>query len=695
MLFSRNWLAEYVDLPADPREIARRLTAAGLNVEGIEEKGSDVLLDIDVTTNRPDCMNHLGLAREAAVIFGAPLRRPPSQPEEAADKASDAASVAIEDFQGCPRFTARVIRGVKVGPSPAWLRERLESIGQRSINNVVDITNFVLWETGQPLHAYDLAKLGGRQLVARRARSGEMLTTLDGQRRRLTPEMLIIADAKVPVGLAGVMGGAASEVTDATTDILLEGAHFDRLRVRVAAKALGMHTDASHRFERGTDPEGCLDGVSRAARLMAEVAGGTVLAGGLDVRAEGFPPVRTGRLDLARLRAFAGAEIAAADVERWLPGLGFTLAPLESPGKTTAWDVTAPSWRLFDFEPRPDGRVWEADLFEEAIRIYGMDNIKSTLPRVLGLDARPTPRQVLREKVRDYLAAAGYVETVHFAFGDPQADAAYPSLRPEAKPLRLKNPLSESYSVMRRSLVPNLIDTAHFNQRRGARAVRLFEIARVYYPALPGEPLPDQPEHVALLCGGTVGDPWQREVTLDFFDAKGALEGLAEALGIRLEARPKDLPGLLAGSSSELIRPDRGDSGNGEVVGFLGRVAAEESTPLYIAEIALDGLTGGTTFKDVEIPSRYPGVEADFTLTHAVTTPWSEIARAIAEQAPADLVSWHLKDRFRGGKVPAGAVNTTITFLYNSSERSLTQEEVNERQHALAAELERRYGWKG
>jgi len=687
MLFSRNWLAEYVDLPADPHEVARRLTAAGLNVEGVEEKGNDFLLDIDVTTNRPDCMNHLGLAREAAVIFGTPLRRPPFIPDEATDKAADLASVAIEDFQGCPRFTARVIRGVKIGPSPAWLRERLESIGQRSINNVVDVTNFVLWETGQPLHAYDLAKLGGRRLVARRARSGEMLTTLDGQRRRLTPEMLVIADAKVPVGLGGVMGGAASEVTDATTDILLEGAHFDRLRVRVAAKALGMHTDASHRFERGTDPEGCLDGVSRGARLIAEVAGGTVLAGGLDVRAEGFPPVRTGHLDLDRLRAFAGAEIAAADVERWLPGLGFTLAPI-GPG---VWDVTAPSWRLFDFEPRPDGRVWEADLFEEAIRIYGMDNIKSTLPRVLGLDARPTPQQVLRERVRDYLAAAGYVETVHFAFGDPQADAAYPSLRPEATPLRLKNPLSESYSVMRRSLVPNLVDTAHFNQRRGARAVRLFEIARVYYPALPGEPLPDQPEHVALLCGGTVGDPWQREVTLDFFDAKGALEGLAESLGIRLEARPKDLPGLLAGSSAELVRPDR----NGEIVGFLGRVAAEESTPLYIAEVALDGLTGGTTFKDVEIPSRYPGVEADFTMTHAVTTPWTEIAGAIVELAPADLVSWHLKDRFRGGKVPEGAVNTTITFLYNSQERSLTQEEVNERQHALAAELERRYGWKG
>jgi phenylalanyl-tRNA synthetase beta chain len=692
MLFSRNWLAEYVDLPADPRETARRLTAAGLNVEGVEENGGDVLFDVDVTTNRPDCMNHLGLAREAAVIFGKPLRRPPSEPEEGEEKAADAASAGVEDFQGCPRLTARVIRGVRIGPSPAWLRERLESIGQRSINNVVDVTNFVLWETGQPLHAYDLAKLNGRQIVARRARAGEWLTTLDGQRRRLTPEMLVIADAKAPVGLGGVMGGAASEVTAATTDILLEAAHFDRLRVRVAAKALGMHTDASHRFERGTDPEGCLEASGRAARLIAEVAGGTVLAGAFDVRAEGFPPVRSGRLDLARLNAFAGAEIAAADVERWLTGLGFTLTPA-GPG---VWDAAVPSWRLFDFEPRPDGRVYEADLFEEAIRIFGMDNIRPTLPRVLGLDARPTPEQALREKVRDGLAAAGFIETVHFAFGDPKADAAYPSLRPEAKPLRLKNPLSESYSVMRRSLVPNLVDTAHFNQRRGARAVRLFEIARVYFPALPGEPLPDQPEHVALVCGGTVGDPWQREVALDFFDAKGALESVAESLGIRLEARPKDLPGLLAGSSAELVRPDRGDRGQGgEVVGFLGRVEAEEGDPLYIAEVALSGLSGGTAFREVEIPSRFPGVEADQTLTHAVAVPWAEIDRTIAELRPADLVSWHLKDRYRGPGVPEGAVNTTISFLYNSPERSLTQEEVNERQQSLAAELERRYGWRG
>jgi phenylalanyl-tRNA synthetase beta chain len=692
MLFSRNWLAESVDLPADFQELARRFTAAGLAIEGMEKKGDDLLLDVEVTTNRPDCMNHLGLAREAAVIFDTPLRRPPSAPAEGAERAADAAAVAIEDFAGCPRFVARVVRGVRIGPSPAWLRGRLEAIGLRSINNVVDVTNYVLWEMGQPLHAYDLEKLGGRRLVVRRARTGEILTTLDGQERKLTPEMLVIADAEVPVGLAGVMGGADSEVTDATTDILLEAAHFDRKQVRVAAKAFGMHTDASHRFERGADPEACLEATSRAALLISEVAGGTVLAGAIDVRAEDFPPVRRGRLDLARLHRFAGAEIPAADVERWLTGLGFGVT---SQG-AGAWDVTVPSWRLYDFEPRPDGdgrEVYEADLFEEPIRIYGFENIQATLPKISGFDAPKTRLQILRERVRDYLAAAGSVETVHFAFGDPAADAAYPSLRPEAQALWLRNPLSEQYAVMRRSLVPNLIATARFNQRRGAAAVRMFETAKVYFPSASKEPgtLPDQPEHVAIVCGGTVGNPWQREIVLDLFDAKGTIEGLAQSLGVTLEARPKDLSGLLAGSSAELVLPDRGD----EVVGFFGRVAEEEGYPLYIAEVALDGLTGGESNLQVESPSRFPGVSVDLTLTHALATPWAEIARAIGEHAPADLVSWGLKDRYRGPGVPEGAVNTTISFLYNSPERSLTQEEVNERQSALAADLERRFGWRG
>jgi phenylalanyl-tRNA synthetase beta chain len=690
MLFSKSWLADYVELP-EAKELARVLTSVGLAVDQVEETDGDALLDIDITTNRPDCMNHLGLAREAAVALGRPLRRPEPAPKEGDEPVTAAADIEIEDQEGCPRYAVRVVRGVRIGPSPDWLRTRLQAIGLRSINNVVDVTNFILWETGQPLHAFDLAKLPGGRIVVRRARAGESLVTLDGVERKLDPEMLVIADTERPVALAGVMGGADTEVTDATTDILIESAHFERGRVRSTARALGMHTDASHRFERGTDPEACVWAADRAAALIQEIAdGGTVLAGAIDRRRAGFPAPRRGRLDLHRMARFVGVEIPRDQAERWLTGLGFALEPAGA----DAWDVTVPSWRLYDFPPRPNGAVYEADLFEEAIRHFGFDNIPPSLPALPGSDAPKTEAQIRREQVRSYLAAGGFVEVVQFAFQDPVMDAAYPSLRPGTKPLALANPLSERYSVMRRSLVPNLVETARFNQRRGAASVRMFEIATVFFDQ-PGAELPDQPEHVGLICGGRPGSPWQRpwdgETELDLFDLKGAVEGIAAALRVRIDARPARLQGLLEGSTAELFRPD----GDGATIGYLGRLEAEEGYPLYVAEVALDGLAGGSPTLEIDLPSRFPSVEADLTLTHSVDTPWVEIDRAIAELRPADLVSWSLQVRYRGAGVPEGAVNTTIRFLYNSPERSLTQEEVNERQLALAAELERRYGWKG
>lgn len=692
MKLSLDWIRDYVELPEVPEELGRRLTQAGLAVEGIEEvHGGTVLtvLDVEVTTNRPDCMNHFGLAREAAVLYGRPLRRPPAAPAEAPESVEQVASVTIDDPEGCPRYAARVVRGVRIGPSPDWLRRRLEAIGLRSINNVVDVTNFVLWELGQPLHAFDLAKLEGGRIVVRRARPGETLVTLDGNERKLDPEMLIIADAGRPVALAGVMGGADSEVTEETRDILLESAHFDRKSVRRTARGLGLHTDASHRFERGADPEVCAEAASRAAALIADIAGGEVLAGTIDVRA-GEVPVRRGRLELAKLNAFAGAEVAAADVERWLAGLGFQL---ESQG-AGVWNVTVPSWRLYDFEPRPEPphEVYPADLYEEVLRIHGFDSIPTALPALPGSDGPKSESQRRRTLTRRLLAASGYAEAVHFAFQDPAADAAFPSLRPAARPLRLANPLSERYAVLRRSLVPNLVESARFNQRRGAAVVRLFEVATVFYESSSagGNGLPDQPEHVALVCGGRLGNPWEREVDLDLFDLKGAVESLAEALGAQLQARPADLPGLLPGSAAELFRED----GDNVAIGFFGQVEEQEGYPLYVAEIALDALAVGRLDLEVELPSRFPGIAADLTFTHPLATPWAEIRRAIDELKPAGLVSFGLEARYRGPGVPAGAVNTTIRFVYNAQDRSLTQEEVNAWQADLAGKLKERFAWR-
>ncbi len=319
------------------------------------------------------------------------------------------------------------------------------------------------------------------------------------------------------------------------------------------------------------------------------------------------------------------------------------------------------------------------------LRHFGFDNIPAALPAISGADAPKTPRQILREKVRDHLAACGHAETVHFAFQGEEMDKSFPSLRPEAKPLRVANPLSDRYNVMRRSLIPNLVETARFNQRRGLPAVRLFEIATVFFET---PDFPDQPEHVGLVCGGHAGNPWEREMELDFFDLKGVVESVANAVGVRLDLRPASLPGLLDGSAAELLR-------SGQRIGYLGRVAQEEGYPLYVAEIALAELEGGDLSLQVEAPSRFPAIDADLTFTHSQDTPWAEIDRTIAELRPPDLVSWEMTVRYLGQGVPEGAVNTTIHFLYNSPERSLTQEEVNERQLALTAELQRRFGWKG
>jgi phenylalanyl-tRNA synthetase beta chain len=727
MLFSYRWLSDYVELPPGldgAREVAGRLTAAGLAVETVEAAGDpadrDVRLDVDVTTNRPDAMCHLGLAREAAVLLGRPLAAPPADPARGGEPAGSAVEVVIEDGVGCPRYVAMVIRGVTVGPSPDWLRARLEAIGLRSINNVVDVTNFVLWETGQPLHAFDLAKIppgedGRAEIRVRGARAGaqrETLVTLDGVRRELVGGLLVIADSQRPIALAGVMGGLDSEVTGATTEVLLESAHFAPRAVRRTAAGLGMHTDASHRFERGADPEGSLRAAERAAALLAEIAGGTVAPGAVDVRGErraDWPPV--GRLERARLDAFAGVAIDPADAERWLAGLGFALEPLAPAGN--GWRVTAPPWRWYDFDRRrPDGGVWEQDLFEEVIRVHGYDAIPAALPAIGGSDASRTAEQERRERIRDHLAACGFAEAIHYAFLAREDDAALPALAAllqrdqvlEGRPLLLHNPISERYDVLRRSLLPNLVAAAGFNRRRGADAVRLFEIGHTFFrrraddPAASSENLPVEVETVALVAGGAAGAPWDRPREMDLFALKGVVESLAEALGSPLAARPAELPGLVAGVTAELLTAD------GAVAGFVGRVdpgavegGPDESLPLYAAELVAARLGGGGWLGGgpIDLPSRFPTVAADLTLTHPLSVPWAEIAAAIEKDRPALLLGFDLKDRYTGEGVPEGAVNTTLSFLYGSHERSLTQDEVNASQQVLAARLQVRFGPRG
>ncbi len=680
MEFSRNWLARYVELPDEVDELAAKLTAAGLAVEGLERRDGDVLMEVDVTTNRPDCMNHLGLAREVAVLFDRPLRPPAAELEESDEATADIVEIELST-PDCPEYVARVVRGIRVGPSPEWLRQQLEAIGQRSINNVVDITNFVLWETGQPIHAFDLDTLAGPKIEVRHARAGESLTTLDGERRELSTGVLVIADAERVVALAGIMGGSETEVSEATRDVLIESAHFDRTAVRLGARQLGMHTDASHRFERGGDPAACRTAADRVAELLAELAGGTVTGGALENPHPEYFGTFEGTVDLERLNAFAGVDYPRQRVEYYYRGLGFDPQPTGETGLR----LTVPSWRYYDFwQRRESGEVWEADLFEEAMRMFGYDMIPAALPAIGPPDAGSSFAHRKRERIREALASCGYSEAINFAFGRRDADGLFPGLDPVGEPVEIANPLSEHYEVMRRSLLPNLLESARFNLRRGASTVRLFEIGNLF----PGGEA-DEIEAVAVIAGGSSPTAWDRQEPVDLFEVKGVLESLFERFDGRLEVRPAEPSGFVVGSGCELLA-------EGAVVGYLGQIEEPESPfAVFAAELNAAALAEAEHPEPVRAPSRFPAISADITLTHAVDVPWSDLQKAIGEAGVEHLASFGLRARYAGEGVPAGAVNTTIYFLYNAADRSLTQEEVNESQALLTRELERRYGWQG
>ena len=710
MEFLLSWLADYVDLGEDlfvrdpsgrcalarpdaaaqkqKIRIGERLTGLGLAVEASrelapEDGGPDFVLDVEVTSNRPDAMCHFGLARELAVALETPLVGPqvPFYGSLSTDGASGA--VVLEDPEGCPRYVARVVRGVKIGPSPAWLRRRLEAIGQRSINNVVDATNYVLWELGQPLHAFDLGTLPDGEIRVRRARPGERLRTLDGKERELDPEVLVIADRERAIALAGVMGGLATEVSGATTDVLLESAHFDRRRVRVGSKRLGLHTDASHRFERGADFGVCDEASRRCCALIVELAGGAVEEPAIDAVAS-RPKAVHWQLDAAALERFAGCSVGDDEIERILAGLGF------APRRTDLHRHFAgeiPSWRAVDFEPRRSGpgtgrTAYPQDLYEEVMRHVGLDRIPSTLPALGGVDRGENLAHERAARARRSLVGFGLAESIHYAFQDRAWDAAFP--RPEAagKPVALANPLSERYAVLRRSLVPNLVASAEFNAHRGAAGVRLFEVGHLF-PAADAEEL----EAVAFVVGGRAGEPWDRMPEADLLAAKGLCEALVGELGVEeFETRSADLAGVVAGTGAVWL------DGTGRGIGWMGRIERTETPfPLFAAELLLDRLPLAPAPRRVEPPPRLPGIAADLTLTHALELSWTELAAAIgAAQAPP-LVAFRLKERYQGRRVPAGAVATTITFEYHGGDRTLTQEEVNERHTALASELERRF----
>lgn len=668
MRFDRDWLLEHVDPAPAADEAADRLTAVGFMVELREELLGSEVWDVEVTTNRPDAMNHRGLARELAVATGARLAPVQSRRlEEAGEAASDLAAVRIDVPAVCRRFAARIVRGVRLGPSPDWLRERLERCGIRSINQVVDVTNYVLLELGQPLHAYDLARVAGGLLIARTAEAGETLTTLDGETRRLTTGMPVIADRDRVVGLAGVMGGSDTEVGQVTADILLEGACFDPLAVRRTARALGMHTEASHRFERGSDPEMPPVAVDLAAAMIADLAGGTVAPGRIDVVARPFEPSSI-ELGVAGLSAFAGFEVAADEVERILAGLGF-----DPERRGDRIRCAAPSWRV-DVERT-------ADLYEEAIRHLGYDSVPTELPTLSTRPGRRHGSWELVDRARVAAVRTGLAEIMTFAFISAEDDALADEL-PLATggAVSLANPLAATQATMRRSLYPGLLGAVRDTLNAGERDVALFEQGRVF--ASDGDE-PRETERIAIAISGR-----PPAGTASFALLRGIVDDLLALVGItgpRWE--PGDCRWLADGENAVILGE------GGLPIAYAGRVSEgavarwDLRQPAWVAEIDLTAAPESPPNPRFEPLPRHPAVTADMTVEHTHELAYAHLVDVVRWHASHRVASVDLLDRFTGGDLPADRVRTTLRLVYRHPERSLTQDEVNAEQETLRAAL--------
>jgi phenylalanyl-tRNA synthetase beta chain len=665
MKISYSWLKGFVDITVDARTLGQRLTHAGLALESIEGHDGDTVLDLDVTTNRPDCLNHLGIAREARVIYGGSLRKPQFQLKEASKAASEVFTVSIADPDLCGRYCARYITGVKIGPSPDWLKKRLEAVGVRSINNVADITNYVMMELGHPLHAFDADKLGGRQIIVRRAALDEKLTTLDGVERALNPSILVIADADKPVALAGIMGGGDSEITSSTTNILLESAYFNPGSIRKTARTLGMTTEASYRFERGADIEMAAFACDRAAALIQELAGGDVLRGMIDV----YPgKTKEATISLRRERI---ARVLGAPVEDAVVSQIFERLELKPVQTAQGWTVEVPSFRV--------DLAGEEDLLEEIARHYGFDKFPATLPSTRGFGALlPHERRV--RQLRNSLSAAGYSEILPYSFSNEEMEKRF---YPDIDPVRLRNPMSEEATILRTSLIPGMLTTLQWNLNRGNRNLQLYELNKVYW---------NGGERRALLLGACgnlrLASVHESPREFDFFALKGDVEQLLAGFNTPVRMSTDNIP--------KYYHPGRFSRvGHLAMFGELHPAYAEPfkfRQRIYLAEIDIELLLGSSQSRQIEQIPRYPSVKRDFSLLFDKGTQYATVYRTIADTGISELIRVEPFDRMESGPFPETKYSLSISVVYQSAERTLTDVEVESFDRRIVDTLEGRLG---
>lgn len=666
MLVSWKWLKEYVELPSAPEAVEERLMLAGLNHEETNPVGDDLAIDLEVTSNRPDCLGHLGIAREASVLFRTPLKVPDPKLNESKPAAKDLTKVTLECPELCYRYTARVVRGVKVGPSPKWLVDRLATIGIAAINNVVDITNYVLMECGQPLHAFDFKKLGGGEIVVREARKGERLEAINHKTYELEPGMCVIADRSRPVALGGVMGGAETEVTTATTDVLIEAAEFDPMSIRMTARKLALHSDSSYRFERGLDPEGVDWASRRACQLILEIAGGELAEGVVDVGrrpAEREPIV----LRLSQIKRILGIEIDAGEVRRILTSLGNR----EVRASASEVEVVPPSWRR--------DLTREIDLVEEVARIHGYDAIPEDVNVPMAASHR-THRDRVLAKVREALVAAGIDEAMTISVVDEAASEAF-SPWTDAAPLVASTPVLRRADRLRRSLVPSLLEARRNNESIGNPSVSLFEIAKIYLPR--AAELPDESLMIGITAAG------------DFASLKGTVEAVVARLAPAaiVEAAPYQHTIFRSGRACEL-------SIGGQRLGFLGEISSaglkqfELREPTTVCELSVGVLEKIAQLVPQAVAlSPYPAVSRDLNLVVDEKVRWADLAATVGATAGSELEEIVYRDTYRDPqRLGPDKKSQLFSILLRRPDRTLTSAEADEIRDRIVAACTKAHG---
>lgn len=688
MKVAYNWLKEFVDVGVTPEELASRLALSGTNIAGIENGPYGAVIDAEITSNRPDCLSMLGIARELGAIYRLPVKGLASKlTESTSAKASDAIRVKIENPELCGRYTARVLRGVKIQPSPAWLKNRLEAAGIASINNIVDVTNYVMLELGNPMHAFDYDKVRDHSIVIRRAKPGEKMITLDGIERQLDPNMPLVCDGDGSRSIgSGVMGGTATEISFSTKNVLLECAWFDPIAIRRAARFLKLHTEASTRFGRGVDPEMAEFASRRAAELILRVCDGELLAGVVDVYPGKRPPRKIGITRKELLRVM-GADVPDKDVEAILSSLGFAPVRVDqnrgaANSLLAAWECTQPSWRA-DVER-------EIDLIEEVARVYGLDKFPPRLPAARVSAAR-LPHQEAETRLRERLIGLGYHEILTIPHVSEERNELF---RPaDAIPAKLVNPLSEEAGELKSTGAVTMAGAIEWNLNHGQRNVRLFEIGQ-HYRFVGGKPV-----ETRVLTIGATGlarhqGLYDAQREYNFGDLKGDIDAIGELSGgLRWEnGGPEWLNASKCGAiflGKEGAQPLGG-------AGLLTKRVADKlkfRQDVYLAEIALGPLYcmyyGTKNSRRYEPLPRLPGVERDFSLFLADGVTFADVRKTITELGIPEIVSIEAADLFRGKNVPTGKYSLLVRLTFQSKESTFTEAQIGDFSGRIVSALEK------